>query len=109
MTDGEPQPRPAVLTGNRDIGLREFLKKVSLLFGAYSNAGIANTQSNPILTSGAETVYLERNAAVIGKFAGIAQEVQQDLANLCNVTTHRADFFGHAQLKSIFVFSYGRC
>ena len=76
MADGEPEAGSSVLARDRCIGLRELLKKFSLLFGADTDARIFDAKSNPLLSFHGALAYIQGDRSVIGELAGVAHQVE---------------------------------
>ena len=53
-----------------------------------------------------DAVHIQQDRALIGEFAGVTQQVQQDLANFCDVSPHHADVLRHTKLEFICVLRY---
>ncbi len=76
--DGEAQSSAAETLRCRGIGLSEFLEQLGLLLRRHSDAGIEHGELDPLAFID-HLAYPQRHLALLGEFAGIAQQVEQDL------------------------------
>ena len=78
--DGEAEARTAVLARGGTIRLGESLKNQRLFFFRDADSGICNAK---VKQDGGKSfvldVYVHGDAAAVGEFDGVANEVQQDL------------------------------
>ena len=64
------------------LALFESIKNDLLIFCLHADAGVINTdQQNAVLRFFADEIHLEGNPALVGKFEGIGQQVDADLAD----------------------------
>ena len=77
--DGEAQSRTPILLSRRGVALDILLKQRLQLLGGQANSRILHTEEVPIAPLPFLTGDLQRNAAMGGKFAGVAQQIEQAL------------------------------
>ena len=75
-----PRPVPPYCRAVEEIRLSEFLEKLSLLFRGHADAGIGYRELYPVALIG-KLSRKKRYFALLGEFASIAQEIEQDLPN----------------------------
>lgn len=85
MADGEAEPRAAVLARRRSIRLGEWLKQAFQLLGGHADAGIGDDEAVPGPAVRRLRISLEPYIALMREFARIAEQIQQDLAQLRHV------------------------
>src|SRR5262249_40864364 len=76
--EGKAEPRAAEALSGRGIGLAELLEQLSLLLRSHANAGVSDRELDPVATVG-ELARPQPDLTFLGKLAGIAQQVEQDL------------------------------
>jgi hypothetical protein len=76
-----PEPDPPVAPRGQGIGLGAFLEQLRLLIGREPDAGIGDRELDPV-TSVRNPERPQRDLALLGELAGVAQEVEQDLPKL---------------------------
>ena len=99
MSNGESQAGPAILAGNRGIRLGKLLKQVFLLLGGDANPGVTDLELNPISILGLDLVHIHGDGAVVRKFARVAQQIEQDLPNLCDISPHHVHVVGQMDVN----------
>jgi hypothetical protein len=77
--DGEAEAGAAKALSGRGIGLAELLEQLSLLLRSHANAGVSDRELNPVATVG-DPSRPQPHLAFFGEFAGIAQQVEQNLS-----------------------------
>src|SRR5262249_44222540 len=97
---GEAQAGAAIFARDGCIGLHEILEKHLLLVGRHTDAGVGNLEYDPILIFSLAR-YVQSDGSVICELAGVAQEVEQDLANLRDIRMHRPEVFGYMNLYTV--------
>ena len=100
--DGETKTGTAEFFGGRSIGLTEGLKEAADLFLVHADAGIGDRDLDH-RPSGFEPPGLNGQLALLGKFACIAQYVQQALFQFCSIRPHAADVIGKSHLQAVAV------
>src|SRR2546423_11939634 len=108
MGYGQTKACPAVLSRDRCVSLGKLLEQVLFLLRSDSNTGIGDTEADPFLAILRALVHIDGDGAVIREFARIAQEVKQDLPNLCDIGTHHANVVRHLDLDLVSVLSGSR-
>src|SRR5262249_25735756 len=77
--DGEPEAGAAEALSGRGIGLRELLEQLGLLFSRHANAGVGGGELDEVAAV-AHLACRKLDLARFGELAGIAEEVEQNLA-----------------------------
>src|SRR4029453_10867087 len=75
---GETQTGAAEALPGRDIGLGELLEQFRLLLGSQADAGVGHCNLDPV-ASVDESSRSQLDLALLGEFAGVAQEIEQNL------------------------------
>ena len=84
----EPEPRAAVAPRHRRIGLGELLEEPVHLFGRHPDPRVAHREHEAIPAVPCFTRCREPDHTLFGELAGIAQEIEESLANLGQVGVH---------------------
>src|SRR5260370_15903085 len=95
IRNSESQTSPAVLSSNRGIRLGKLVKQVFLLFRRDSNSRVAHAESDPIVALDLVLIDIHGDDSAIGKLAGVAQQIEQNLSDFRDVRAHRTDLVGH--------------
>ena len=103
--NGQAEPRAAVLSRRRGVGLREGLKQRGDLFGGHADAAVADAEGDPARRIGRFPGRFERDRTILGELAGVAEQVQQGLAELGLVGVNRSDVVGAANVQCVAVFA----
>jgi hypothetical protein len=88
--DGEAEAGSPEALGGRGIGLAELLEQFRLLLGRHADAGVRYGELDPV----ASVQHLsrpQRDLALFGELAGIAQQIEQDLPQPHGVHCQRAE------------------
>src|SRR5258705_10296696 len=80
----------AILAGNRRIRLGELLEQVLPLFCGDSNARVADLELNPVFPLYLDLIHVQGDGAMIREFAGVTEQVEQDLPDFRNIRAHHA-------------------
>ena len=99
VSDGESQAGAAILAGNGGIRLGKLLKQVLLLPGRDANPVVADLELNPVSILDLDLLHVHGDAAVVRKFAGVAQQVEQDLADLGDIGPHHVHVVGQLDVN----------
>jgi hypothetical protein len=91
--DGEPEASPAEALGRRRIGLHEFLEQFALLFGGHADAGVGDSEIDPVATVSQHPARTQCHLTLFGEFAGIAEQIEQDLSQPHRVYSQCAEVF----------------
>src|SRR6266404_6943670 len=104
----ESQTSSAILSCDRCIRLGKLEKQVLLLLGRDSDSSVADAESNPIAALDFAWINIHGDRAVIGKLAGVAQQIEQDLSDFSDICVHRAEAFCDMHANRVAVFSCRR-
>src|SRR5262249_57829293 len=74
-----PEPCTAVFASSGGISLRKLLEQLAHLLRRHTDAGICDSDRNPIAAVFLRPLRMNRNRAALRKFIAIAQEIQQGL------------------------------
>ena len=99
VSNGESQAGAAILAGNGGIRLGKLLKQVLLLPGRDANPVVADLELNPVSILDLDLLHVHGDAAVVRKFAGVAQQVEQDLADLGDIGPHHVHVVGQLDVN----------
>jgi hypothetical protein len=80
----------AITSRGQGIGLSKFLEQLRLLFRRHTNACVCNRKLDP-LASIHYLTHPQRDLTLLGKLAGIAQQVQQNLLEPHGIGGQRPD------------------
>src|SRR5262249_54643297 len=75
--DGKAKPGSAEASRGKGIGLAEFLEQLLLLLRRHADTGIRYGELDPAAVS--DLASTQRDLALFGELASIAQQVEQDL------------------------------
>src|SRR5687768_16005920 len=78
--DGQPEAGAAVLTGRGHIGLRERVEDFLCLFHRHADTCIRDAELNERGAVDRALTDVDNDRAVVGELAGVAQQVDEDLA-----------------------------
>ena len=78
----------------RGVGLHEFLEQTADLLGAHADAGVGDGELDPRSAGIFDLRYAQHHLAGLGEFAGVAQQVEQDLAQPHAVGLYRTEGLG---------------
>ena len=99
VSNGQSQTGPTILAGNRGICLGKFLKQVFLLLGRDANPVVADLELNPIPILDLDLLHIHGDGTVVRKFAGVAQQVEQDLPDLGDIGPHHVHVVGQMDVN----------
>src|SRR3989441_5932423 len=91
--DGQPKPAAAVLARRGSVSLREGLEQLAPLLRRQANAAVADPKDEMSRAVGPLPRDPQRDGSLVGKFAGVAEQVEQRLADLGRVGAHGAEVF----------------
>ena len=95
--DGEPEAGAAKTARGGGIGLRKPLEQLIQLLGRHADAGVRHGKLERVAIAPCP----QRNLAILGELGGVADQVQQALAELHLVGVHGAQVKGHIRRKRI--------
>ena len=78
--NGETQAGPAIIARGRRFGLRKCLEQAARLFRSHTDSAVGDRKTDHIAVRSGNALGRQRNAAVLGEFAGIAEKIKQALA-----------------------------
>src|SRR5262249_32637434 len=79
FADREPEACSTVFPRRRCIRLRKFLEQLAHLLRRHANAGIGDSDRNPIAAVFLSMPRVNGNGAALRKFVGVAHEIEQRL------------------------------
>src|SRR4029434_605218 len=79
--DRKSEPSAAVLARRRAVGLAALLEQPSPLLGRHAVSVIGNTDDQPFVIALPFSRRVQRDRALLGELAGIAEEIEKDLAH----------------------------
>ena len=80
--NGQPQPGAAEAAGGGDVGLLESLEQAGRFIAVHADAGVVHGKADDdLLVVFGMQAAAQDDAALFGEFDGIAQEIEQDLAD----------------------------
>jgi hypothetical protein len=85
--DGEPEASSAEALRRRCIGLHEFLEQFAVLFGGHPDAGVSDSEIDSVATVSQHPARTQCHLTLLGEFAGIAEQIEQNLSQphrVCN-------------------------
>ena len=91
--DGQTQAAAPILPCGRSVGLGKRFEEFLDLFASHAYAIVADAKDEITGPIAAFARDLEGDDALVGKFTGIAEEVEERLADLGGVGAHRAEVF----------------
>src|ERR1700680_3347534 len=80
LAERETKAGPAIFAGGRRLGLIEVLEELLQIVRAYSNAGVADRDSDPVFRIALLTGDLKGHPSILGEFSRVAQKIQDRLA-----------------------------
>ena len=89
--DGESESGSAVLSRCGCIRLTKRLKQLSALFGCHPDTGVLNGKGYIAGQTAFIQVCTQGDGAIFRELGCITQQVEKRLADLCEVTCHRAE------------------
>jgi hypothetical protein len=101
--DGQTEPGPAVVPGGRRVRLAERLEQPRHLLRRHADPGVGDPELQPVPVPAGEPSGLERDPAPLGELGGVAEQVEQGLADLDLVRAHRAEVGRVAHLERVAV------
>ena len=89
LRDRQPQARAAVLARRAGVGLAEFLEEPRHLVRRHADAGVRDTPADTRPRRQRDALRLQRDRPLLGKLAGIAEQVEQALPDAGYVRVDR--------------------
>jgi len=106
--DRQAEPGPAVLAGGRRFGLAEGLEQPIQLLRVHADAGVADGEADLLGAIGRLARDGQRDRAVVGELGGVAEQVEERLANLGQVGPHGTRVVDTAHLEGVGVLLHQR-
>src|SRR5262245_4198424 len=91
LTDRKAEAGPPIASRRRAIPLAELLEQLGRLLRAHADAGVGNGKHHLLGRSARNALGVERYPTILSEFAGVAQEVEEDLADPKRVAAQPAD------------------
>jgi hypothetical protein len=91
------------LARGRGVGLREFLEEAAELLLGHADTGVGDGEIDPMLAGLLHARNAEPHRAVLGELAGVAKQVEEDLAQPHIVGVDRADPLGRIERELVLV------
>jgi hypothetical protein len=103
LRDGQAQPGPPVLLERRSIRLAELVEDPCELLLVHTDSRVGDPEDEPILRALCRASRLQPDGPILRELAGVAQQVEQDLAQLGGVALHAAEALESGQLERVLV------
>src|SRR5262249_10253482 len=91
--DGEPEASSAEAPRRRCIDLHKFLEQFALLFGGHPDAGVSDSEIDPVAAVSQHPARTQCHLTLLGEFAGIAEQIEQDCRSRIGSTVSAPRFF----------------
>src|SRR3954447_4114525 len=101
--DGEAEPGAAELAGGGGVGLGEGLEELAHLLGGHADAGVGDADAEPVAAVLRFAADGEAHLTAAGELAGVAEEVEQALAELGHVYAHLTEDGGFVDHERVVV------
>src|SRR5262245_8011432 len=101
--DGEPEASSAEAPRRRCIDLHKFLEQFALLFGGHPDAGVSDSEIDPVAAVSQHPARTQCHLTLPGEFAGIAEQIEQDLSQPHRVHSQCAEILLGFDDQPVFV------